>query len=439
MPRSVFRPGFSLQRTQSGVGHLTDLRTRDALLIPAPQVALLMTAGTGGLDHDAVGATELLERFGAFLVAAPEAPAPRQASFAELDLRDAPGGSEEIDDGRHLKEALEASAALQAISRATAHEEPTPEAVLEQMEEPEPATEELPLPPKPDSAASLLSEEENLRQALHGHEAQVAFFSANPPAQETEARPPSAPVAAPSSTLENIPALVPNRRPIALTAIGITLLVLSVVVSFVLRPSAESMPVPQELPQPNTPTAPDAGVPLETLRADLPVQPVAPAPRAAETGKKPWRELAVQAKGRVKMGTTPAPAEGLLTWTVESGQRVKAKQEVGTITPPTGSPHPVEVNAVGLVMPKQPSGSKVKKGANLADIVYFEAWGRAPVRGVVPQDSWRCEVASASAAQRADCRISVVTARQGGAQVTFTVEPMWFDESTDAVLRLAPP
>ena len=99
---------------------------------------------------------------------------------------------------------------------------------------------------------------------------------------------------------------------------------------------------------------------------------------------------------------------------------------------------PLSAPAVGLTVFKQPSGTSVKRGAVLADIIYFEAWARGVVKGATPTTSWKCQVASAAAQQTAECKISVVAPRGGGAQVTVAIEPRWFDTATDAVLRLAP-
>jgi hypothetical protein len=95
--------------------------------------------------------------------------------------------------------------------------------------------------------------------------------------------------------------------------------------------------------------------------------------------------------------------------------------------------------AVGLALFQQQTGATVRKGAVLAEIIYFEAWARSVVKGATPTTAWRCEVQSAAAQQHAACKISVVAPRPGGAQVTVAIEPRWFDSATDAVLRLAPP
>jgi hypothetical protein len=147
----------------------------------------------------------------------------------------------------------------------------------------------------------------------------------------------------------------------------------------------------------------------------------------------------ISARGRVKMGEVVAPAEGTITWTAESEQRVKSKQALGTLARPDGSQAPLTSPAVGLAMFKKENGEAVKKGAVLAEVIYFEAWAKAQVKDAKPTPAWRCEVVSEAAKRRAPCKISVVTPKGAGAQVTVAIEPRWFDTATDAVLRLSAP
>jgi hypothetical protein len=151
-----------------------------------------------------------------------------------------------------------------------------------------------------------------------------------------------------------------------------------------------------------------------------------------------WLEATVQARGRVKMAEALARADGVVTWVVAPEQRVKTKQVLGKLTRADGTSQDLVADSVGLAMLSLESGATVRSGAVLAEIIYFEAWAKAVVRGAAPTPAWRCEVVSASLAQRADCKISVVTPRAGGAQVTVAIEPRWFDGAADAVLRLAP-
>ncbi|MCX7273144.1 MAG: 4Fe-4S dicluster domain-containing protein, partial [Burkholderiales bacterium] len=47
------------------------------------------------------------------------------------------------------------------------------------------------------------------------------------------------------------------------------------------------------------------------------------------------------------------------------------------------------------------------------------------IEGKAPTAAWRCEVVSASANTKAECRISVVTPKSGGAVLTVAIEPRW--------------
>jgi hypothetical protein len=151
-----------------------------------------------------------------------------------------------------------------------------------------------------------------------------------------------------------------------------------------------------------------------------------------------WLEGPVQTRGRVKMAELKARADGTVTWSVTAEQRVKSKQVIGKLTRADGSSQDLVAESVGLAKLDVVDGAQVKAGASLAQVIYFEAWAKAVVKGL-PTPAWRCEVVSASVGQRAECKVSVVTPRPGGgAQVTVAIEPRWFDGAADAVLRLAP-
>ena len=138
------------------------------------------------------------------------------------------------------------------------------------------------------------------------------------------------------------------------------------------------------------------------------------------------------------MGEVTAGSDGEVSWTIAEEERIKAKQVIGSIAREGGEPVPVTSSSVGLVMIKQPAGEKVKRGAVLAEIIYFEAWAKGTVKSAAPKMGWRCEVSSAALQQQAECKISVVTPKGTGAVVTVAIEPRWFDGATDAVLRFAP-
>jgi hypothetical protein len=134
------------------------------------------------------------------------------------------------------------------------------------------------------------------------------------------------------------------------------------------------------------------------------------------------------------MADLVAPAEGALAWSTTPEQLVKKGAAVGTVA---GTPF--NAGNVGLVVQKAAEGATVTQGQNLGHIIYFEAYARAQVTGVVPATSWRCEVSSAAAGQKAPCKVTGVAPKGAGYLVTATVEPRWFDDAADAVLRLAPP
>lgn len=477
----LLRKGFSLQRTPEGVGHLVDSRTGDALVLPGTDFEALSAAEKGGLAADAPGVAELVVSYGPFLVEG-GAGAPR--NFYELELEDAPTVPQiprvapvtaEAATLQHpafeppsaeleLKEALTAAAAAPPTE-----EDSLPPLDLHPLEETLEAIPGEPLPLQeapagdaPGAPGQLLSQEDHLRLALDSqptapmNRAEVASLIVDA-ARSLEVPPVKpGPPAPPSS-----------RRPVVLTFVGVTLLALGVAAAFLLRPGGDTAPLPTETPRPvppviaaSTPTPvpeprvapaePDAGV-VEAVDAGQPVREEidagapTPTPTVPDAGKEApavpegaGLVAEVQTRGRVKMGEVTSPGEGELTWTVVEEQRVKAKQALGSVGGGDQA-QPLTAATVGLVVLKQPTGAAVQRGAVLAEIIYFEAWAKALVRGATPTTAWRCEVVSATAGQRAPCKISVVAPKGAGAQVTVAIEPRWFDSAADAVLRLSPP
>ncbi|MFZ5442022.1 MAG: hypothetical protein ACOZQL_18595 [Myxococcota bacterium] len=582
MKRLVLRNGFTL-RAHEGVGHLTDVRTGDALLVPASHLVVFEAVLGPGVEASSPALPALLTRYGAFLEEAPEVPASSR-SFYELELEDAPSipavrpaaTAAPADPGAHRVLAvvappsepsndwqLHGDAPKRAEVPAAPHDElpdspwklrepaaiaaaeaeawfkstesttlPSPtgaprsspprpaseapirgSSVPTQVDVPasslsaaeelsralaasdrslnetmrEPATgaahlrdalagkslgETVPIDevalrqaldasqraePQPPPAApqSLLSQEQNLRQALEQTPApsreEVATLLQDT-AQELGLAAP-APAVAPATSL---PAAAPpgRGRVIGLTVLGVTLLAASVVVSVMLRPGAEvEKPVEPVLPvalvdagAAVVDAVPDAAVEVVSVRPEVDAGVAAPdagtlAAAPSDAGAAPaeqWFEATVQARGRVKMAEVVARAEGTVAWTVTAEQRVKTKQSVGRLTRADGSTQDLVTDSVGLAMLKVDEGAKVKSGDVLAEIIYFEAWAKGVVRGASPTPAWRCEVVSETAGERATCKISVITPRAGGAQITVAIEPRWFDGATDAVLRVAP-
>lgn len=414
MRRYVFRRGFSLQPTQTGVGHLTDTRTGDALVVPMADATVLAAAAKEGLDPQLPLVADILARYGLFLM---EAPAFESAAD-ELKL------------------------ALEAMAQSAA-----PEFPLEGE--------------RPGPSGLFLSQEENLRQALQKKQAsEPEPESLNPPMPVAVVEvpipvevPAPAPVPAKipliatplvSPTLVTIPSSKahlpahPSRRPVGITVLAVVVLLAGVVTSFLLRASKEAPEVSDEaIPEPSLQHE-DAATASVTIDAGI----IASAPTLVVPTPKDilkWHEVPVQARGRVTMGEVVAAADGTVKWTVSEGKRVKSKQKLGTLTRKAGAEQPITADAVGVALLKQPSLTVVKRGTVLAEVVYFEAWGRAIVRGFEPDSHWRCEVVSAEVQERADCRVSVIAPRSGGIQVTVAVEPRWFDTASDAVLRLLEP
>lgn len=435
MTRLTLRKGFTLQPEPGGSGHLTDTQTGDALLIPAEDYAVLAAAATDGLDPSAPGVVGLLVAYGPFFVKAVEEA--EAASFYELNIEDAPTVIE-----------------IPSVAPVTVTEVPTAEHSLE-------------------AARAAAAEDE---PATHEHEPfkppeQDEPLEFTQPAGLLPPEPAPVPVpeqgapAAPSEEAPQFAAPRTSRRPLLLTLVGVTVLGIMVAVTFALRPGGDTAPGPEvpsiasaalDASTPEQPVdagevtaavtpepveveeAPDAAVALvePAVDAGAAVQPE-PVIEAEDPGE--WLTAEVTARDRVKMGEVLSPAEGELSWTVEEEQRVKSRQVLGSVTRESGAAAPLTATAVGLAMLKQPAGATVKRGAVLAEIIYWEAWAKGMVRGAVPKTNWRCEVSSAAAKQRADCKISVVSPRSGGAQITVAIEPRWFDNATDAVLRVAPP
>jgi hypothetical protein len=288
-------------------------------------------------------------------------------------------------------------------------------------------------PPAAPAADVTQSQAEHLRQALHesGVAPSPVFGSSAP-----------------------VPAATARGKALTFTLAGIALLVVGVGVTMALKPGSDAEVSAGEAvdagvaravtPPPEvdagalgTVEAPDAGV-------EVAVVTTAPVDAGAVAVKRPevvdaageWNEAPVQARGRVKMAQVVAGDDGTLAWSVDEGQRVKTKQTVGTLARAKGE-LALAADNVGLLMIKHAAG-EVKKGDVLAHIIYFEAWAKASVKGRAPTSAWRCEVSSAAKGQQAPCKISVVTPKTGGAQVTVAVEPMWFDDAADAVVRVAP-
>jgi len=296
---------------------------------------------------------------------------------------------------------------------------------------------------------------------------------ATPPAEQPTETP--APWGAqPSAPSEPAPAPRASRRPLILTLLAVTLLGVGVGVTWILRPGGEFFPegpttpspttvVPPAVPQPTVdagePEAVDAGTAAEPIDAGVAVA-IAPEPTLVvdaglaqvapviDAGSEEitikddaeWFSGDVQSRGRVKMGEVLATSSGVVSWTVAEEQRVKGKEVVGNVAREGGGESPLSAPSVGLVMIKQPTGATVKRGAVLADIIYFEAWAKGVVKSKkAPTPSWRCKVISEAAGKKADCKISVVAPKAGGFQVTVAIEPRWFDEAADAVVRVAPP
>ncbi len=467
--RYVLRKGFSLITTPEGVGHLSDVRTGDALVIPEADVAPLTAAMMGGLDPTAPVTAGLLERYRPFIIESQEADAPR--GFYELDIEDAPTSTPAA------PVALSAEDELRRVLETARRNTPAPDLELKTGEQ-------------PDASGRFLSQEENLKRALEHSEAPAPETPTSSARDEVaalldaaakELEPPRAPA-------QPAPSAPPPSagRPVGLAIVGVALLIISVVISFVLRSGTDQplvevldagAPVaaggdavaPAQLDAGATQVAAgelDAGaaqvasaqLDAGAAQVDAGTTQVASAQLdagaaqitntkldagttqvAAKTrSESGWVEATVQARGRVKMAELKAGAEGTLSWSVSEAQRVKSKQQVGAVTKTDGSSAPLIAESVGLVMIKQPAGA-VKRGAVLAEIIYFEAWAKGLVKGATPTTEWRCEVTSVSANEKADCKVSVVTPKGGGAQVTVAIEPRWFDGATDAVLRLAPP
>ena len=444
MTRLTLRKGFTLQVAPGGVGHLTDTRTGDALVVPLAEFEVLSAAGKE-FDGDQPELAAVLVRYQPFYVEVIEA-AP--ASFYELDLEDAPTMPQipSIAPVTLQQTAVAAPAPVPA-------EEDLPTLEPETMEhvavEAPPADQEFTQPagvgatllPPPIEPVTQAHEPQHTERVSAADVAAAiggaSSMGAPSPAPEVAATPP------PSSL-----------RPLALALGGVTLLAIAVAATFALRPKGETnLP---EVPNPTTvvtvvdagvPEPIDAGAPEVALDAGAVVAepvvdagaPVAAMEEDAGTAEPAeWISTEVQVRGRVKMGEVTAGAEGEVSWTVADEERVKAKQVIGSIAREGGEPASVTASSVGLLMIKQPAGTKVKRGAVVAEIIYFEAWARGVVKSAAPKMGWRCQVSSAALQQTAECKVSVVAPKGTGAVVTVAIEPRWFDGATDAVLKFAP-
>ena len=441
------------------MGHLTDTRTGDALVVAPSEFQVLSAVGLE-FDADQPDVAQVLLKYRPFYVEAVEKSA--LGAFYELDLEDAPTMPQ-------IPSIAPVTMELAAVAAPPAEEEPLPS--LELMNEPEttehpafeaPPSEEDFTQPRGVGAALLpppidpVTREETLEQAQHPQhteEVSAADVAAAIGSASSMGEPSVAPefaVSAPRS----------SARPLVLALAGVTLLVVAVAATFALRPRGETT-LPEAL---NPTTVVDAGVAAVVIDAGVPelvdsgtpeavvdagamvAEPIIDAGAASATfevdagapDQTEWLSADVQARGRVKMGEVTAGAEGEVSWTVAEEERVKAKQVIGSVAREGGEPVPVTASSVGLVMLKQPAGAKVKRGAVLAEIFYFEAWAKGTVKGAAPKMGWRCEVSSAALQQQGECKISVVTPKGTGAVVTVAIEPRWFDGATDAVLRFAP-
>jgi hypothetical protein len=454
MTHHTLRKGFTLEAAPGGVGHLTDSRTGDVLVVPAADLPDLVSAIAEG-KAPAVP-------YAPFFIATPDS---TDSGFYELNIEDAPTGVNLPPSAARVPldrasaptltnvstAELELKVALAASARkAEEHQRPTDEHRAFELKLPDDELGESTIPAgaSVEPAGPDLSQEDNLRQALEAHPTEQVS-RADVQAILDEAAHGIAPE-------EPAPALR-SRKPLVLTLVGVALLAAGVTATFALRPSGEPSPQP-ELPTPTVVIADastpepkpvvDSGPPVIKTPDEIDAGPVAavavidagtpPAPDAGANVEvevvegATWVNAELQARGRVKMGEVTASADGELAWTVADGQRVKAKQALGSV-----GGAPLSATSVGLAMLKQPGGAQVKRGAVLAEIIYFEAWARGLVKGVTPTTAWKCQVVAG--AQRADCKVSVVAQRAGGSLVTVAIEPRWFDGATDAVLRLAPP
>ena len=461
----MLRKGFTLQPAPGGMGQLTDSRTGDVLILPAADYALLSSGGEEGLDTDRGDISEVTNRYRPFFVE--HVP---HASFYELDIEDAPT-SPQIPSIAPVT-MPPPQAATPSDQDETKDEVPLAELMPEDLTQPE------------GKAAVAASDEPTAADQLNA--AQESQHTEDVPKPEAELPEPTR-LSAPPPV--ETPAERPSSKPspLLLAFAGILILGLGVGATFLLRPELFSpaegptQPNPTTVVVPPTPepvaevdagAEPDAGVeevdagaatvvapeaidagtpePVAAVDAGVPAQlavvedagqpsPQPSPPRGeGEDGGAEWVSSEVQARGRVKMGEVVAGASGVVTWSVQEEERVKTKQSLGTIARDNGSQSTLVAPNVGLAMLKQPSGSTVKRGEVLADIIYFEAWAKGLVKAR-PTTSWRCEIVSASANKKAECKISVITPKSGGSQLMVAVEPRWFDDATDTVLRVAPP
>lgn len=467
MARLMLRKGFTLSPAPGGVGHLTDSRSGDVLVVPPADYALLSSGAEQGLDTERGDISEVVNRYRPFYV-----DFVAQPGFYELDIEDAP--------------TVPQIPSIAPVTMTPAPQ-PQPEAPAA-FEEPE-TKDDLPLAqlmPEADDAGDLTQPEG--KQAVPAPSAveqspadqnaadQISAVQESQHTEQVQQPPEAEPVrlAAPEPPPPSEPTSS-KPSPLLLAFAGILILGLGVGATFLLRPdlftSSEGPTQPnpttvvKPAPVPPPPTEPepvvDAGAPAEPEIVDAGVaeavidagvapvavtpEPVAVVDAGSEevaveetTSEVNWLESPVQARGRVKMGEVQASASGVVTWSVQLEERVKTKQSLGSIAREGGAESPLISPNVGLAMLKQPSGSTVKRGDVIAEIIYFEAWAKGLVKGK-PTAAWRCEIVSASANKKADCKISVITPKAGGAQLTVAVEPRWFDDATDAVLRVAPP
>lgn len=480
MTRLTLRKGFTLQPAPGGVGHLTDTRTGDALVVSPGDFQALLAAGKE-FDPTEPQVAAVLPKYRPFYTEALEEAPP--GSFYELDIEDAPtvpqipsiapvtlerpavapAPEPEL---KELEPLPEPETTEHAAFDPSAAEEFTQPAGLQVPQPAEPVTHDEPLLPlepltreEPLQSLEPVTREETLQQAQEPQRTEQVS-----PAEVQAAIVHAASMGEPSAAPEFAAVPRSTRRPLVRALGGVTLLALAVAATFALRPKGET-PLPEV---PAVTTVVDAGAPEAIVDAGTPeavalvpesvidagvTAPLVPEPvidagalaaeteldaGGAEAPETQWLTAAVQARGRVKMGEVVAGAEGELSWTITEEERVKGKQVIGALARASGEPLPVTASSVGLVKMKQLAGAKVRRGAVLAEIIYFEAWARAQVKGPTPKMGWRCEVSSEALHQRSECKISVVAPKAGGAAVTVAIEPRWFDGATDAVLHFAP-
>ena len=301
MTRHVLRKGFSLDALPGGVGHLTDSRTGDVLVVPAADLPALISAVTEG--------TEPLALYAPFFVATNES---ADSGFYELDIEDAPTGVHLPSVAPVIDRAsaptltnvstaqLELEVAL-ANARRAAAEQPIPSeaglpASIESPTDEHPSF-ELKLPadelestiPHGEAvpAGPDLSQDENLRQALEAHPTeQVSRADVQAILDE------AAHGIASTDTPGPAPA-AKSRKPLVFTVAGVLLLAAGVAATFALRPGGEPQPT-IEIP-----------MPTRVVVNDNTAQELAVVTFRPPTPPTPARDRRARAGGRSRSPRTP--------------------------------------------------------------------------------------------------------------------------------------